>query len=237
MDLIKLGSIRLSNEAQIPGFYCDSSGDVSFGDTVSGKELQWLKLKSGLLIADRCVCTRISWEQLDKKGFVFGAPIAIDGKIYWCRCLRVSSNEDKPNEWDTALDEIGEDNDLWHWDDIHFRGQETSEFEASARECRGYDSARGWIDCSASVRVDSLGFRPALEYLGSVSCSPDALLGKKARVYCPEGVTFEACLVDFSDYDIVLKTNSPIPVDCPWATKNGGNIIVSRGDIIWLKEG
>ena len=236
MDLIKLGSIRLSNEAQIPGFDCDSSGDISFGDTVSGKELQWVKLKSGLLIADRCVCTNISWKELDEKGFVLGTPITIDNKTYWCRCLQVGAKEETLNEWDAALDETEEDNKLWHWKHVLFWGQETSACNTSYRAVRGWSSARYWYHYDATVRGVGVGFRPVLEALGSVTCFPDTLVGKKAKAYCPDGITIEGSLIDFSDYDIVLKTNSSVRANRSWVTKDGNNIIINRENITWLKE-
>lgn len=233
-----MGSIYLAGTVHMPGFDCGGSADISFGDTVLDKELRWIKLKNELLVADRCVCTNISWEQLDEKGLVLGTLITINGETYWCRCLRVGAKEGEPNEWDSVLDEAGEDNDLWHWDNVYFWGQETPEYEASNRVVRGYYSARYWgDDGGAAYRGVYVGFRPALEYLGSEPYTPDTLLGKKARVYGLGGVTIEGCLVDFSDYDVILEANPSTYVNCPWITKEGRNIIVERKNIIWLKEG
>lgn len=236
MEKIVMGSIYHAGTAQIPGFDCDGSADISFGDTVPGQELQWVKLQSGLLIADRCVCTNISWDQLNEKGFIFGVPITIDGKTYLCRSLCVGIKGNKPNEWDFALDEVGEDNAFWHWGNIYFWGQEISRYETSCREIRGSYSARGWSYGEATDQHMYVGFRPALEYLDSGPCSPDTLLGKKAKAYCSDGVTIEGYLVDFSDYDITLEANPLTSADCPRITKEGRNIIVSRENIIWLKE-
>lgn len=237
MEKILIGSIYLNGIAQMPWFDYDGSADISFGDTVPGRELQWVKLKNGLLIADRCVCTSISWEDLDKKGFAFGTPITIDGEAYWCRCLQVGSEEGEPNEWDSALDEAGESNDLWHWDEAYFWGQETLKYGASSRAIRGYHSARHWSNYTATNRNAAVGFRPALEYLGFAPCSPDTLLNKKVKVYCPDGIAIEGCLVDFSNYDIVLKANSSVRTNRLWARKEGRNIIIRRENIVWLEEG
>lgn len=236
MEKIAMGGIYLAGTAQMPGFDCGSSADISFGDAVPGRELQWVKLKDGLLVADRCACTNISWNQLHEKGFVFGAPITIDDKTYLCRCLRVGAKEGEPNEWDSALDEAGEDDDLWHWDRRYFWGQEASKDWASHRAVRGYYSARFWRDSTATYRLVDVGFRPILEYLGSNPCSLDTLLGKKVKVYSPGGVAAEGYLADFSDYDILLKSNSPVVTDHPWITKEGSDIIVARENIVWLKE-
>ena len=231
----KIGSLYFDGQPKRVGVSYNGE-QLSFGGAVPGREISWVRLQSGLLIADHCVCTNISWEDLDKKGFALGTPITIDGEAYWCRCLQVGSEEGEPNEWDSALDEAGEDNDLWHWDEAYFWGQETLKYGASSRAIRGYYSARHWFDDSATRRSASLGFRPALEYLGSAPCSPDTLVGKKTKTYCPDGVAIEGRLVDFSDYDIVLEASTPVPVGCSWATTEGRNIVIDQGNIIWLKE-
>ena len=235
MEIVKLGSIYLDGVIQTPGFDCGDSAEISFGDTVSGQEISWVRLKSGLLIADRCVCTDISWEQLDNQGLVFGTPIQIDGQFYLCRCLKVGAEKGIPNEWDAALDEAGEANNLWHWSNVCFWGQETSGYNASYHAVRGYGSARLWLSNGTTYRTVDVGFRPALEPL-SASCSPDTLMGKLTKAYCPGSVTIEGILVDFNDYDVVLRPSSSLPADCPWATKEDCNVIIGRDNIIWLKE-
>ena len=236
MEIVNLGSIYLGGTVQTPGFDCGESESISLGDTAPGREIHWVKLQSGLLIADRCVCTGVSWKQLNEKSFVFGTPITIDGETYWCRCLKVGVKEDDPNEWDAALDEAGEDNTLWHWKNEYFWGQETSKYVASNRACRGCYSARFWNNYTASHRFVNVGFRPALESLGSVPCSPDTLMGKAIKAYFPGGATIEGLLVDFSDYDIVLRSSTQPFADFPRAMKDGCNLVVSRENIIWLKE-
>lgn len=236
MEVIKLGSLCFDGILQNVGVPYNS-GCLSFGDTAPGKEIQWVKLKSGLLIADRCVCVNISWKQLNKKGFVFGIPITMDGETYLCRCLKVGAKDHEPNEWDAALDETGEDVALWHWNEELFWGQETFEYNHSFRTVRGWAEARHWEIDDVANRSPYTGFRPALEHLGSKSCPPDTLLGRRAKIYGLDGITVEGCLVDFSDYDVVLSTSSPIPAGCPWIRTDDRNIIVSRENITWLKEG
>ena len=236
MEIVKSGSIYDNGIAQSPGFACNETANLFLGDTVSGKELQWVKLKNGLLVADRCVCTEISWEQLHNAGFVFGTPVTMDGETYLCRCLKVGVQDHEPNEWDVALDETGEDNGLWHWDEALFWGQETFEYSSSFRTVRGWAHARLWDIDDVANRSPYTGFRPALEYLGSKSCPPDTLLGKEVKIYGPDGITAEGRLVDFSDYDIVLNANFVVPPDCSWVRVDKNNIIISRNKVVWLKE-
>lgn len=70
MEIRKFGSIYENGQVMEPGFLISSPPDFSLGDTVPGKELQWVELKTGLLIADRCACRNISWLSLNNKGFI-----------------------------------------------------------------------------------------------------------------------------------------------------------------------
>ena len=92
VEVVKLGSLYFDGQPQEIGVPYNGKR-LLFGDTVSGKEISWARLQNGLLIAGRCVCTEISWEQLHEEGFVFGAPITIDGETYLCRCLRVGAKK------------------------------------------------------------------------------------------------------------------------------------------------
>ena len=82
-----------------------------------------------------------------------------------CRLLRVGNTSGAPNEWDDILDITGEDDDLWHWKDMYFWGQEVSTYGPSSRAVRGWVSARYWDYYNATYRIVYVGFRPALEPL------------------------------------------------------------------------
>lgn len=232
--IVELGTLYVGGQPVEPGALYNGKG-LSFGDTCPGMELQWVD-DCGLLVSDRTICTNITWEQLDQKGLVFGAPVQIDGKSYLCRCLKVGSKEGIPNEWDALLDKYGENDDLWHWEYQRFWGQETISRPDLPHPIRGGVLARFWCWDKATYQSVDLGFRPALEYLGSEPCPPDTLVGKKAKAYCSDGVTIEGYLVSFSDYDVMLDVSSLAPPSCSRAIREGHNIIVDRENIIWLKE-
>lgn len=175
MEKIMLGTVYLNGEPREPGVLYNS-GQIRLGESVPGKEIQWVRLSSGLLIADRCVCNQISWEQLHTQGLVFGTPFQIDGQFYLCRCLKVGAEDGVPNEWDAALDETGEDNEIWHWDDWYSWGQEatSSGLTCAVRGCR---SARYWDDRTAANRGVLAGFRPALEPLAPAPLDYGPMVG------------------------------------------------------------
>lgn len=230
-EIIKLGSLHFDGQPQEAGSKYNN-GQITFGPAIPGKEIQWIKA-NGLLIADRCVCIDISWEQLDDQGLVFGTPIEIDGKFYLCRCLKVGAENDAPNEWDAVLDVTNESDELWHWRNKFFWGQEI--VGASYRAFRGYYSARNWDSNTASYRIVNVGFRPALEPLDTEPCPPDSLIGKEVRIYGPGWAALEGCLLDADDYDLILRPTSIVPEGCSWVCWDGSQLTVDRASVSWLK--
>ena len=166
-----MGSLYFNDHPVAVGSEYDSQ-ELDIGNTVPGKEITWVEV-NGLLIADRCVCVNISAEQLDSLGFTAGKTINIDGHKYMCRLLKVGAERDIPNEWDAALDATSDENDLWHWEDAFFWGQEPDKGSPADHALRGYHSARYWYSPLASHRGVRVGFRPVLEPLGPDTLNSD----------------------------------------------------------------
>ena len=229
----KIGSLYFDGRPQKVGVAYNGE-QISFGDAAPGQEISWVRMQSGLLVADRCVCTNISWEDLDKEGFVFGALVTINGETYLCRCLKVGAKEGETNEWDAALDETGEGDDLWHWENKYFWGQETSKHGASTRAVRGYYSARHWINSgNTATRLAHLGFRPVLEPL--LSGGPEVLVGRNIKVFGPREEYIRGRLVEFSDYDLMVDPAAGIGDGIGWTRRHNGMVIIERSAItkIW----
>ena len=235
MVIKNFGTVYLDGQPYFPG--AESNGRViSFGDTVSEKAIPFVRWKS-LWVASQCVCINISWEQLSKAGYIFGCPVKIDGTSYLCRSLEVGEESDVPNEWDSILDDLGEDDSLWHWSEQFFWGQETSKNQASHRAVRGYPSARRWGHGNATYRTVIVGFRPVLEPLAPEPLISGSLIGATLKLYGPNKA-FSGRLEEFSDYDLVIEPSAQqlIPADCKWVSKDGGRIIVERSAITWMQE-
>ena len=98
----------------------------------------------------------------------------IDGNPYSVRLLMVGTRPGVPNEWDSLLDDLGEDDGLLHWNQMFFWGQETDKQFSAYHANRRYYSARYWHITTASYRSVGLGFRPVLEPL-----DPDTLTSDK----------------------------------------------------------
>ena len=234
-EIVKLGSLYLNGQPKDLGV--EYNGEVlSFGNTDSERSIPFVKWGE-LLVASQCVCTNISWKQLNKAGYIFGRPVKIDGDTYLCRSLKVGEKREVPNEWDSILDDLGEDDSLWHWSNGYFWGQEISSRFASNRAVRGYHSARPWNSYYAANRDVNVGFRPALEPLPPVSLISDSLIGATLKLYGPNK-TFSGRLEEFSDYDLVIEPSAQqlIPTDCKWVSRDGGRIIIDRSAITWIQE-
>lgn len=125
-----------------------------------------------LLIADRALLRNVSWDDLAAAGFVDGVEVVLKGRKYRCRLLQIGELPNSPNAWDDALNQTTENDDIWHWKDMHFWGRDTA---SSRKTNRGFYSARRWNWYVSSSRSAYLGFRPALEPLELDNLFDDAV--------------------------------------------------------------
>ena len=186
-DIFKFGALYLGDKAQhfperpavngdIPQY--DGSSTISISPVTREEEpITWIKPYGiNILIADRVLLAKVSWDDLNRNGFVNGKKIVIEGQYFRCRLLHVGNTEDVPNEWDKVLDATNENNALWHWKDMYFWGSDVPILRASTRAVRGWVSARYWSYHDAAYRGVGVGFRPALEPLPSDTPTPNIKL-------------------------------------------------------------
>lgn len=194
------------------------------------KEIGWVAV-NGLLIADQCLLTNVSWDDLDVQGLVFGKEVTVQGLRFKIRLLKVGSKEDVPNEWDAALDAVGEDDTLWHWDHKFFWGQEPVSGSVSRRASRGYYSARYWDDYSSGYRIVGVGFRPALEPLPT---DPSAIRHSQEALVIGRAGAVAGSLIDATAYDLVIQPNADGLIgEVSFAAKmQDGTLAVDRSGII-----
>lgn len=225
-EMVRLGSLYFNEQPSDVGvaYNCEV---LSFGDSAAGKEIQWVK-DGSMLIADSCVCTNISWRQLSRMGFVFGALVQVNGEDYLCRCLKVGSEEGEPNEWDALLDKYGEGDHLWNFVEIYFWGQETNLRCQTARALRGYFEGRFWDSCLAEHCDKKIGFRPVLEPITLLQLS-ESLVGSRITVFGPCGESIRGELISFDNYDLMLVPERKTKFR--WAAQKGKQFVVSR-DVI-----
>ena len=226
---LKLGSLYLDDKPVTQeAEYCPGRA-ISFGEAAPDTAISWVPV-NGLLIADRCLLTDISWDDLNVQNLVFGKEIKVQGFQFRSRLLKVGNAEGVPNEWDAALDVAGENDDLWHWEDMFFWGQDSTAVDASRRAGRGYHSARGWSWSRSSNRDARLGFRPALEPL-SIDSS-DLRPGQKILAIGRAGAVV-GTLEDMTHYDLILRAEPGSPVEGASfaASLRNGTVAVDRSGV------
>lgn len=229
-NIIKLGSLFLDGRPVETGMQYVPSQTIEVGEMTPSKEIGWVAV-NGLLIADQCLLTNVSWDDLDVQGLVFGKEVTVQGLRFKIRLLKVGSKEDVPNEWDAALDAVGEDDTLWHWDHKFFWGQEPVSGSVSHRAIRGYTSARHWGWSDSSSRHALLGFRPALEPLPT---DPSAIRHSQEALVIGRAGAVAGSLIDATAYDLVIQPNADGLIgEVSFAAKmQDGTLAVDRSGVI-----
>lgn len=192
-------------------------------DTQTGKAITWIVV-GGKLIADRCLLRDISYFTIDTEimvdphsthttrlddydyleGTVLTGPrrICLDGREYILRLPQVGKCKGVPNEWDSALNDVGDSNLIWHWSGIYSWGSDITDDDdyPGYLAVRGYDTPRTWAKCEPDIS-DGYGWRPVLEPV-SVEPSPE-LIGREVAVW--HGQQIICGLLDsYTAYDIYL---------------------------------
>lgn len=215
----KFGSVYLNGDALKVGAWVDQTAKVdslSIGPTKKGKAIQWI-LANGMLIADRCVLTGISWDELEANDLVFGnKKILLDDFAYQVRLLKVGRYEGEPNEWDDALGDIADESDaVWRWKYQGFWGQERDRLRTQ-RIIRGYTSSRYYAICESRTKSPRIGWRPvlipdAVKQIGTVQ------IGTRLQLWGKTGEIIIGRLVNITDYDFLLEDAIQIAASVPEA--------------------
>lgn len=216
----------------------------SIGHSFHERTIRWIKA-GPLLVADRCICTNISWNQLDELGLVCGAPVQIDGQAYQCRCVQAGASV--PNgrtgladfedlgEWGTILQMCGSRDPTWHWKDQFFWCQDTPNGYVASRVVCGGRSARYKGGFRREEKRETVGFRPVLEMIPTkVELSKD-LIGSRLKVFLFHGAALIGKLLSIDDYDVVVEPTG-IPCQAPILLLPSGEVVVSRENISMLQK-
>ena len=257
-NIIGMGSLYLDGRPAEIGLAYKPGKTISIGETIPGKEISWVVVNN-MLIADRCILTEVSWDDLDAQSLVFGKGVSIGGFSFVARLIQVGAEEGATNEWDSALDTVGEDNSLWHWEDMFFWGQEAATGTASSRAYRGYTSARTFYCTSSSRRSVSLGFRPALVPLPSDTLWPsskamwwlsekvmwdDARLDEKLwlskkkamwMLWGGQNIIFGR-LEELTDYEVILSDHGGAMSDGFGSRLSDGGLVIDRASISGVQK-
>ena len=240
-NIIGMGSLYLDGRPAEIGLAYKPGKTISIGETIPGKEISWVVVNN-MLIADRCILTEVSWDDLDAQSLVFGKGVSIGGFSFVARLIQVGAEEGATNEWDSALDTDGEDNSLWHWKGMAFWGQEVVG-ESLNRARRGYDSARSWYHYSSGSRLVHVGLRPALvplpsDPLDDAHIDEKLWLSKKKAMWMLWGgqnIIFGR-LEELTDYEVILSDREGAMSDDFGSRLGNGRIVIDRAAISGIQR-
>ena len=230
MKNLTMGSLYLDGEPLPPGYHIHEKTNLSLGNTAPGRAIQWVQVGE-LLVADRCICTGVSWDDLDALGYILGNPVCIYGTPYTCRSLRLWGT---PNEWDEILNQCGTDDEIWHWKNTQFWG-DGDLGQGYCAACSG-TSSRALAGFPHGHRSQNVGFRPVIKPLAGMIPDPIRFIGKRIIAYGPKKTSVVGILVQYDEYDLVLEGEEPIFNDCHWAIRRKGHIIADRKSVAWIEK-
>lgn len=234
-NIIRLGSLYLNDCPAEIGLAYKPGKTISIGETAPGKEIHWVVVND-MLIADRCILTNVSWDDLNAQNLVFGKEIAIGGFHFIVRLLQVGAKERVPNEWDAALDVAGEGNDIWHWERESFWGSETDFIGGGLHDAatRGLNFSRYWIWSQTYHRERHCGYRPVLVPLPTGNLD-DIHPGEQMMLWSGQNIVFGS-LEELTDYDIVLS-NIEGALNSDFGSRlSDGGLVIDRASISGVQK-
>jgi len=149
---VQLTAPNSSNPFPVPSYEGET---IAIQNTIPGAEIAWIMPDVlNIWISKYPLLYNVSWDDLNKYGFVNGVKVEIEGKQYLCRLLQVGTKSNDKNEWDTSLLQTGMD--LWDFNHDLFWGKE--------KICRGGDDFDYQVVDPAN-RESNVYFRAVLETL------------------------------------------------------------------------
>ena len=151
-------------------YYKTNTEDIGNNLVEGNTDLTFLKFNHNgktLLVCDRNVKNRISWDQLNEKNLVFGKMITIDNIKYRVRLLT-------SNEWDklivkhTPLDSDSHWKDIYSWCQNIYSIEYLKRYYSSVLTSRvlcGYSTVSNFNNYTSSYVTTYYGWRPCLEIL------------------------------------------------------------------------
>ena len=136
--------------------------------------------KHSLFIADYILKNKVSWKELNKKGWIFGKNYNSGNILYTMRAPTVGSGRNAENivtpannEWDAIADKSG--GYIKNWVDVYAWGQDSAGENRLNRALRGLRELRRWVNRSQGDSSVVYGYRPVLEVKNAADLGREAL--------------------------------------------------------------
>lgn len=237
---IQMGSIWMDWSIQSPCFRFepeehfpfDSPANIEIRDSTSSpSDIIWVVVNNKL-IADRPVMHTVSFADLQELNLVHGYEVSIDGQWYQIRMLM------DLDEWLLALEAVGEDDHIWHWEQHQSFLQQPSgdRLRVLCTNSRRLDQPDMVI---RTDRRQQTGWRPVLE----LARNPDFhKLEVGQKLFCWGGQSLvSGILLENGAYDLVLQRQdgtdiSPMDAATFASPAMGDKVIVNKSAVAGLKR-
>lgn len=201
---ITLGSLYIDGQPVQAGTQYNQQ-TFEIGDLMPKYPLSWVPVL-GAFFCTWNLLTNISWNDLDRKGLIFGGKVQIDHFSFRCRVPRGGSANTDLSEWNVAMEIDYGDNALWHWKDMYSWCQEEAASDPSSRVCRGGNWPHEQYRVRPGSWFPSCGWRPVLEPIG-YSGVPDRVLQVGHDLLIWDGNTcIRGTLEEETPYDLILSS-------------------------------
>lgn len=211
-------------------FPFDPPGEIDFGNSLNGPcNMKWA-IVNNKLIADCVFIHTVSFQDLRELNLVYGRKVVIDSQQYRIRMLM------DMDEWLSALDAIGENNLIWHWERQSSFLQQPSA-ESGMALCTSFRQLNSVEMVTQDSRQQKVGWRPVLESLG-----PDfSKLEVGHKLLCWGGQSLvNGILLENGTYDLVVQRRDGTNISTKDAKTfaspaMGDKVIVNKAAVAGLK--
>lgn len=227
--ILKRPCFRFEPEDHFP---FDPVANIEFrGSTGGPDDIIWI-VANNKLIADRPVMHSASFADLQELNLVHGQEVVLDGQRYWIRTLM------DLEEWTSALDEIGEDDHIWHWEQRQSFLQQPSGEESKVL-CTDLGNPYHAVTAVRTDRRYQTGWRPVLE----LARKPDFRqleIGQKLLCWGGQSLV-SGILLEDGAYDLVLQRQDGTDICHKDATTfaspaMGDKVIVNKSAVAGVKR-
>lgn len=169
--VVSMGTLYLDATPRISdGIDYDGESTINIGDGIGGHYISWVKpTDMELFVSTSVIMCNVSWEDLDKNGFVKGKIVSIDGKEYLCRLVHVDTSGNQKDEWRDLLTSTFAESSPWDtkpysfWTDgLHQITYKDGRIQIDGI-LKGGDGITSQVEAHTALRCAGVGFRPVLE--------------------------------------------------------------------------
>ena len=132
------GTLYIDNKSQESWSAAEYNNEqsISIGDTISGKEIQWVE-HNGIFVACNPILVFVSYQDLERHGFVNGKHISIDGIRYHVSLPQIGKSQFlfQSSPWRKFIKEIKQPGKSYFINHPYMKNWGGREYASKLRSC------------------------------------------------------------------------------------------------------